>query len=369
MARTMAGRWLTAAIALIAIASMVAPASARSRSYLPGPQDTYRAFVIGDSLAGGLWAGLARQAHDDPNLKVNGRFKEASGLARPEIYDWPMALKGILERNQFDIAIIMLGTNDGRDIHHAGELITYGSPQWTAAYNDDIAALIDVLKQAKVAVYWVGLPPMASSTIDEVANRVSGLQRAALEKAGFKFIDIRAQFANADGSYTDSGYDLNGNLIRLRSRNGVNFLRSGNDKLASIVLDQVHADMDAAHGIVPQDDTVQNDNQQAPPRRQRPGIDLPVFGKALVNGDLVQIDPQDLPSPDAVAVARMALPAEHSKPKPKTPAVAKPPRDDSEKLAVLNLTGPPGSQAEKLFTRGEAPTPEPGRIDDFSVSQ
>ncbi len=369
MARTMAGRWLTASIVVMAMVAMLAPASAASRSYLPGPQDTYRVFVIGDSLAGGLWAGLARQAHDDPSLKVNGRFKEGSGLARPDIYDWPMALKGILERNQFDIAIIMLGANDGRDIHQAGELITYGSPQWVDAYNADITALIDILKQAKVAVYWVGLPPMASSSVDEVAKRVSGLERTAVEKAGFKFIDIRAQFANADGSYTESGYDLGNNLTRLRSHNGVNFLRSGNDKLASIVLDQLHADMDAAQGIAPQADTAQNDNQQTPSRRQRPGIDLPVFGKALVNGDLVQINPDDLPSPDAVAVARLALPAEPQKPKHKAPALTKPPLDDAEKLAVLNLTGPPGSQANKLFTRGEAPTPEPGRIDDFSVSR
>ncbi len=366
MARTMAGRWLAAAIAFFAIALMVAPASAGSRSYLPGPQDTYNAFVIGDSLAGGLWAGLARQAYDDPNLKVSGRFKEASGLARPEIYDWPMALKGILERNQFDIAIVMIGSNDGRDIRHAGELITYGSPQWTEAYNANIASLIDVLKQAKVAVYWVGLPPMASSDIDEVARRVNGLQRAAVEKAGFKFIDIRAQFANADGSYTDSGYDLTGNLTRLRSHNGVNLLRGGNDKLASIVLEQLHADMDAAHGITPSGDTVQTD-VSPPSQRQRPGVELPTFGKALANGDVVELDPGDLPSPDAVAVARLALPIEHAKPKPKTPAVARPPRDDTPSLAVLNLTGPPGSQAERLFTKGEAPRPEPGRIDDFSI--
>jgi len=354
---------------VVLVVALAMPAAGRAGTYLPGPKETYKAFVIGDSLAGGLWAGLIRQTKDDSTLTVNGRFKEESGLARPEIYDWPRALAGILERNQFEIAIVMIGSNDGHDIRRGAERLQYGTPQWTAAYKENVTALIDILKKANVAVYWVGLPPMQSAAIDDVAKTVTALQREVMNTAGVRFIDIRARFASPDGSYTDSGRDLNGNYIRLRDHNGVNFLRSGNDKLASMVLDVVHADIMAAQSARAATGTVADQNPALGPKR-RPAFDAPLFGTELANGEAVRISPLDLPSPDAVAVARIPLPATPDKPaKPTPPPVKKAAPDLALSLSGLKLAGPPGSQAERLFTTGEAPKPQPGRIDDFQVTQ
>ena len=356
------------ALVLVLLAVFAMPAAGRAGPYLSGPQETYKVFVIGDSLAGGLWAGVARQTQDDSTLTVNGRFKEESGLARPEIYDWPRALAGILERNQFDIAIVMIGSNDGHDIRRGAERLQYGSPQWTAAYKENVTALLDVLKRAHAAVYWVGLPPMQSGNIDSVATTVTALQREVMNKAGVRFIDIRARFANPDGSYTDSGRDLDGRFVRLRSRNGVNLLRSGNDKLASMVLDIVHADILAAQGVQAAGETTA-DETVTPAPQHRPAFDAPLFGTELANGVAVRISPLDLPSPDAVAVARVPLPASPDKPaQEKPPVVRKAPPDPAPSLAGLKLAGPPGSQAERLFTTGEAPQAQPGRIDDFRVT-
>lgn len=356
------------ALVVTLIAALAMPAASRADSYLPGPQDSYKVFVIGDSLAGGLWAGLARQTQDDSTLTVNGRFKEESGLARPEIYDWPRALAGILERNQFDIAIVMIGANDGHDIRRGSERLQYGTPQWAAAYKENVTALLDVLKNAHVAVYWVGLPPMQSADIDDVATTVTALQREVTNKAGVRFIDIRARFANPDGSYTDSGRNLDGQFVRLRSHNGVNLLRSGNDKLASMVLDAVHADIMAAKDVKAASET-STDQSAAPADQRRPVFDAPLFGTELANGVAVRISPLDLPSPDAVAVARIPLPATPAKPAKQTPPVVKNDLPDpAPSLAGLKLAGPPGSQAERLFTTGEAPKPQPGRIDDFQVT-
>ena len=104
----MAARPLVVAVLMIA-ALVLAAGAGGAASYLGEPREGYKIFVIGDSLAGGLWAGLTRQIREDDRLSVTGRFKEDSGLARPEIYDWPRAMQGILERNQFDIAVVMIG--------------------------------------------------------------------------------------------------------------------------------------------------------------------------------------------------------------------------------------------------------------------
>jgi len=359
---------LAAAIVVVVAAGLAMPGPGRAGNYLPGPRDSYKIFVIGDSLAGGLWAGLARLARDDARISISGRFKEDSGLARPEIYDWPRALNGILERNKFDIAVVMIGSNDGRDIRKGAERLSYGSPEWVAAYRGNVAALLAVLERARVAVYWVGLPPMLSREIDGVAKTVTGLQREAIDKAGIRFLDIRPQFADADGSYAENGFDVNGEFVRLRSRNGVNLLRSGNDRLASILLEELRTDIDAAQGIHAAGEAAQGDDGLAV--RRPTAFDGPVFGKALANGEITRIEPGDLPSPDAIAVARQPAREDASKADD-----AKPAGDDGASskgmagLAVLHIDGQPGSHAERLLATGQSPPPQPGRIDDFSISQ
>ena len=47
---------LAAAIVVVVAAGLAMPGPGRAGNYLPGPRDSYKIFVIGDSLAGGLWA-------------------------------------------------------------------------------------------------------------------------------------------------------------------------------------------------------------------------------------------------------------------------------------------------------------------------
>ena len=55
-------------------------------------KDLYEIFVLGDSLAAGLWSGVSRMIDGDMRISLNGRYKEDSGLSRPEYYDWNGAL-------------------------------------------------------------------------------------------------------------------------------------------------------------------------------------------------------------------------------------------------------------------------------------
>src|SRR5215470_9776113 len=74
-------------------------------------KDLYQVFVLGDSFAAGLWSGVSRNIDGDMRISLNGRYKEDSGLSRPEYYDWNGALPKILASNKIDIAIVMLGSN------------------------------------------------------------------------------------------------------------------------------------------------------------------------------------------------------------------------------------------------------------------
>src|SRR5947209_1059896 len=84
----MMGRALLA-LALFLAAALHASAqqSGAAQPYLQS-KESYQIFVLGDSLAAGLWSGMNRLAQGDDRLAIDGRYKEDSGLARPDYYDW-----------------------------------------------------------------------------------------------------------------------------------------------------------------------------------------------------------------------------------------------------------------------------------------
>src|SRR5688500_1747788 len=111
-------------------------------------KDLYQVFVLGDSLAAGLWSGVSRTIEGDMRISLNGRYKEDSGLSRPEYYDWNGALPKILASNKIDIAIVMLGSNDAQPIRDGAMRYAFDTTEWRAAYIKQVDELIASAKRS-----------------------------------------------------------------------------------------------------------------------------------------------------------------------------------------------------------------------------
>jgi uncharacterized protein len=318
----------------------ILPARAQDQAPYVAPKQTYEIFVFGDSLAGGLMSGMTRAAAGDPTLSVNGRFKEDSGLARPEFYDWKEAVPRIAQSNTVDIALIMIGSNDAQSIREGAIRHVFGTPEWAASYTAEIKKIVGHLKKEGAAVYWVELPGMSQAAYDESIKQISAIQAAEAKRLGIKYIEIRKSFAKADGSYTDSGPDIEGNVVRLRSRDGVHFLRTGNTRLGAMVLDLIRKDIAA------------NGGAKAMRAAETAGESGPAFGQTGGAAAITVETAQNAASgPLGAAKADSTGGAVISQP---------------TSLADLARLAGPGSSAEALFAKGRAPKPEPGRFDDFS---
>jgi len=303
------------------------------------PRNGYNVFIIGDALAGGLWAGTTRVGDRFPDFAINGRYKEESGLARLEFYDWASALPKILERHLVDIAIVFIGINDAQDMRSDSGRLTFASPDWAAAYQARVDDILAVFREKGVAVYWVGLPPMRAPQHEEAVSAIAALQRARVLAGGAKYVDIRPPFAGPEGSYAQSGIGIDGRETRLRSLDGIKFIKAGNDKLAVLVLEAISADL----GLAPPGAVVAEAGAGA---AGEDDSHLPLFGTQLADGSLVTIGVADL----AVELAE--------------PGQAQGARVDLDQAA--DTPAAPGSTAAALFDEGRWPAPKPGRIDDFS---
>lgn len=323
-------------------------------TYIAEPRERYTLLVLGDTLAGGLWAGLGRTAKPEDRLQIEGRYREGSGFTRPDLYDWLEALPGILDRNQVNAAAVLIGSTDGQDFRVDGKRLTFGSAEWKDAYRKVVDAFLAELRKRNIAVYWIGLPPMARPDYDEAMQVINGLVKERADALGVKFIDTRKAFADEAGNYTEMGTDIEtGAITRLRDRDGVKFLKRGNSKLASLLLDVLREDIKAV-------ETPAGPDTMPDATAANSGIDngLPYFGQPGPNGPIL-IQPE-LPRTArggtgvATDIAGIAEVIDLDAP------------GGVDGLEVLQQTAPPGSVAARLFAQGISPAPRPGRIDDFS---
>ena len=331
------------------IAFLMFAAAAAAQDILPEqPQfgsemdsQTYRILVIGDALGGGLGAGLTRMAELEGGFEVTNRFKEESGVARPEVHDWGVALPKLLEGNAFDAVVVLLGSNDRQAIRAGEQRFEFDTPEWVAAYTARTDRILDALLAAGVKVYWVSVPPMEDAEYDAAMRKIADLHKQRVEAKGGKFVDIRKTFLNPDGSYTASGPGDDGTIRRLRSRDGVTFYKQGNNRLGQLVLAAIKQGMTTE--APPQGTEVAAGKGDGPPLRE-----MPLFGQAAVDGAAVTMRPEDVKVADLMPKSDLVL------------------TGPGAKLAGLRAIVVPGSAAEKLFSVGHMPPPPAGRADDFS---
>jgi uncharacterized protein len=190
-----------------------------------------RLAVLGDSLADNLAGALERAHAEDPNIVIVGHSAGSSGFVRDDYFDWNARLSELIDKNDFDIAVVIIGINDRQPI---GEDVPLSDP-WKAEYSTRLERFLGQMRVAGKAVIWVGLPPMAKSSYSLAMTQISSLQRLAAFSAGAEFVDIYERFVDEEGNYSSYGPDLNGQDVQVRRSDGIHFTAAGADKLAYYV--------------------------------------------------------------------------------------------------------------------------------------
>ena len=84
-----------------------------------------RLAVFGNSMAVDLAKALERFYADDPNLVVIGQGVGSSGFVRDDYFDWNKTIGEQIAADSFDLAVVIIGVNDRREIKVSGQ--TYSS--------------------------------------------------------------------------------------------------------------------------------------------------------------------------------------------------------------------------------------------------
>ncbi len=326
--------------------------------YITEVREQYNVYVFGDTLADGVGAGLARQVAGNAKIKIHQRSRAGTGLGRPDRYDWNRAVAKLIEGKRVDVAVVFIGANDTHSVTTNQGRFAIGSDAWRTAYTAYVDQFIARLKEHGTAVYWISLPAMWRENYDQSIRMVSAIHRDRVLAAGMKYLNIRALFADQQGKFTRTGFDAQGQFRTLRSKDGVHFLRHGNDKLASILYKVINRDIQVVEKGGVSDFDSGADGPTSGTRTT--SLNLPIFAQESETGASI---PVDLGS-EVALLNNQASGDEDPATRNQSSLVI----SGSAQNVTFSPDVTPGSPAAKVLLEGASIEPKTGRADDFSWS-
>lgn len=203
------------------------------------PIDRMTVWVGGDSLAitpGQSFVNLApgTEVIDVAGNTVDGRV--ATGLARPEVFNWPAHMLDVIAQDVPDVVIVTLGSNDDQTLTGDGGVGPFGSPEWIAEYRRRVGGMMDVVTgDGTRKMVWIGAPIMRNEERSETRYRVINdiyREEAAKRPGRVFYVDIYDRFRDPNGGYADI---IDG--VQVRTPDGIHFTREGGDQVARVVLE------------------------------------------------------------------------------------------------------------------------------------
>ena len=191
--------------------------------------------VVGDFLGASAASGLVPVYNQNAGVKVVDRTQGSSGFVRNDSFDWPAEIKALIESERPAAVVVMIGANDRQQMKIDGERAETMTEAWVKEYTARTAAFAAVLAEKRVPLVWVGLPSFKSTKLSKDAIALNDIYRQAATAAGGVYVDIWDGFVDEKGAFVSTGPDINGQSVRLRNSDGINFSRSGERKVGFYV--------------------------------------------------------------------------------------------------------------------------------------
>jgi len=199
----------------------------------PSPADKLRVAVVGDSLASGLGVFMERVLRPTVT-RVTKQGRISTGLARQDYFDWPAALRQIMDSYDPDLVVVMTGVNDNQALlSPGGDVETpIGTFEWPRAYEQRVEDFARIAVDRGAHVVWVGMPIVSDRDRWPLFQRQNEIfERVAERTPNMEYVDVWDRFAQPDGGY--SAYFRDGGKVELiRESDGIHFNGTGYELVA-----------------------------------------------------------------------------------------------------------------------------------------
>ena len=187
---------------------------------VPSEAEPVRILVAGDSLMGFIGPALVNELEGHP-VEVTEDWKVATGLARPDVLNWPAQLNADMAQLDPEVVILGFGGNDMQDMDTDRGRVAVGTEAWKTEYQRRVAQVLNAVEAPHRTVYWIGLPGTTRDNIERAAPAQTAAVRAEISARPWAhFVDTRP-LLSPDGTYTMYLVDPDGTEVKVREGDGV----------------------------------------------------------------------------------------------------------------------------------------------------
>lgn len=198
-----------------------------------------RIWAAGDSLSAEFGKSLYRLGFATDEVWPLGSvdYHVSTGLSRPDYFNWPAEIAAKVKELDPQVVVLVLGSNDDQNMKdREGRTQTFGSEGWQQEYRRRVGAVMDQILAGERYVVWVGVPIMRNGDRNAHYQLINSIIRTEAAKATRKgrvwFVDSYKLFQDANGAYAQYLPNEKGELVEVRTGDGIHFQRAGADRLA-----------------------------------------------------------------------------------------------------------------------------------------
>lgn len=208
----------------------------------PTAERPLRIWVGGDSLSVRPGESLARMAVDSGLMTAQLDSHIATGLARPDVFDWPAQVAASAATDPGpEVMVVLFGANDLQGMRTpSGETVAPGTDAWREEYARRVAGLLALMRAPRRLVVWIGLPIARDGSLSARLQETNEVIRSQVEGLpGVLYVDAWKLFQDGDGNYSAYLADEAGAMQQVREPDGLHFTRAGGDRIAAAIMAQV----------------------------------------------------------------------------------------------------------------------------------
>jgi uncharacterized protein len=205
----------------------------------PTAERPLRLWVGGDSMSESFGRALVAQVEATGVVTPTLHYEMASGLTRPDYYDWPRALAADLEAADPEVVVAVFGVNDAQGIVLPGgtPVPEVSDPRWSVEYRRRVGEVMDQLRADDRLVLWVTQPPMRDPGFN---GRIAVVNQAIAAEAATRPWIALVDPAPVVGATTPD----------VRRSDGIHLTEAGGELLATHVLGLLGERVDLTGGAV-----------------------------------------------------------------------------------------------------------------------
>ncbi|MDP9075474.1 MAG: DUF459 domain-containing protein [Actinomycetota bacterium] len=206
----------------------------------PTAAQPLKVWLAGDSLMGTIAESFAAQVSANPLFKVTSSFKIGTGLARPDVYNWPAAINAEMASVNPDVVILIFGANDDQDLQAGGHQYSLQSEPWQAEYARRVNQVLDIAANGTRQVIWLGIPAVRRPRLNKTKDLINNIVlTAAGQRPGVSFVDVGPLVDDAGGGFATYLSDSSGKAVAVRESDGIHLTLAGANRVTPVLLSTI----------------------------------------------------------------------------------------------------------------------------------